>query len=472
VVSPEKHANGPEWSGEQVPLKPVDVVDLVKDPLMPAFLAERKRLDRIDRWWRWDHDKPHSPRQSTKEYRTLSERSQTPWLNLVVTSVAQHLYIDGYRQEGEKKNASPWQWWQANGMDARQVPLHRAALAYGHAYGTVLPGETDFGDQIPVMKNHSPRRMIAFYREPEHDDWPTFALRADPAKVDGNKGWALKVYDEDCVYYLNCDSGGANVTYISYDEHGLGICPVVRFANNLDLEGRTPGEVEPFISVASRIDQTTYDRIVVQRFASWVVRTIAGMAKPDSDEEAAAKRLQLMVDEILIAEDPDTKFGSLEATPLGGFIEATEADIRVLAAVSQTPAHEMLGQMANLSAEALAAARASQTAKVEERKLPFGEAHEQRFRLAAHVMGDVQGRSDVTAQVKWRDTSIRSLAQAADALGKLATMLSFPVELLWEKIPGLTQQDVDAAKAIIEKGDSLIQLRQILEQQASDAIPA
>jgi hypothetical protein len=44
----------------------------------------------------------------------------------------------------------------------------------------------------------------------------------------------------------------------------------------------------------------------------------------------------------------------------------------------------------------------------------------------------------------------RSLAQAADALGKLATMLGVPVELLWEKIPGFTEQDVDRAKTILQ----------------------
>lgn len=426
-------------------LKPNEVRALVNDQLWPAFRAERDRLNRIDAWWRWDHDNPHQPRQATKEYKNLSERAQTPWLGLVVTSVAQGLYIDGYRQEGERENAPQWRWWQANGMDARQVPIHRAALAYGHAYETILPGTDDFGEAIPVMRGVSPRRMIAMYREPEHDDFPHFALRADPAKVDGGKGWAIKVYDDEGVYYLNTDSSGGKTTFIESRVHGLGLCPVVRFANGLDLEGRTPGEVEPYISIAARIDQTTFDRLVVQRFSSWVVRTIAGMAKPEGDEEAAAEKLRLKIEDILIAEDKDTEFGSLPATPLDGFIEAGEADIKVLAAVSQTPAHEMLGQMANLSAEALAAADASRTRKTEERKLPFGEAHEMAFRVASHAMGDKEGARDVAAQVKWRDTEIRSLAQAADALGKLATMLTIPPEVLVSKIPGWTQQDAQEA---------------------------
>lgn len=157
--------------------------------------------------------------------------------------------------------------------------------------------------------------------------------------------------------------------------------------------------------------------------------------------------MRLKVDDLLVAEDADTRFGSLPATPLDGFIKAYEADLTALAATSQTPAFELLGQMANMSAEALAAAKASQTAKADERKHQFGEAHERLIRLACHVAGDADGAADFRAQVRWADTSIRSLAQAVDALGKMAQMLGFPPELLWAKVPGFTQLDVDEAKA-------------------------
>lgn len=453
-----------------MPLGQRDLKDLVSKRLFPVFVDERKRLDKIDKWLRWDHDKPHAPRQATQEYKQLADRAQTPWLQLVVTSVSQALYVDGYRGAEDADNAAPWRWWQMNGMDSKQIALHRAALAYGLSYTTVLPGTDQFGEKMPVIRGVSPRRMITFYDEPEHDQYPHFALRGDPAKVNGTKGWALKVYDDTSVYYLHCDSIGSSLEYIETREHNLGFCPVVRYANQLDLEGRAPGEVEPFIPIAARIDQTVFDRLVVQRFASWVVRTIAGMAKPESDQEAAAEKLRLKVEDILVASDPDTKFGSLPATPLDGFIAAAEADIRELAAVSQTPAHEMLGQMANLSAEALAAARASLTAKVEERRYTFGESHEQTLRLASWVMDDIDAAKDRSAQVRWRDTEIRSLAQAADALGKLATMLGVPPEILLEKIPGFTQQDVERAVKIAKEGDSIMQLTSLLNQQADVSV--
>jgi hypothetical protein len=227
----------------------------------------------------------------------------------------------------------------------------------------------------------------------------------------------------------------------------------------MDLEGRTAGEVEPFIPLLGRIDQTGFDRLVVQRFASWVVRTIAGMSVVESaaaaGESAEATKLRLKVEDLLVAEDKDTSFGSLPATPLQGFIEAYQADITTLAAVSQTPAFEMLGQLANLSAEALAAAKSSQIAKSDETKHTFGESHEQTLRLAEHIAGNTDGAADYKSQVRWADTTIRSMAQAVDALGKMATMLGFPPELLWAKVPGITQQDVDEAKVRLEEGGGM-----------------
>lgn len=429
-------------------LTPADVVSTVKD-LSPAWQTEKDKLDRIDRWARWEHDDPDKPRQATAEYRELVARSQAPWGDLVVGSVAQTLYVEGYRRPDAPEDSTGWDHWQRNGMDAHQVPLHRAALTYGLAHATVLPGVSPLTGPAPVIRCVSPRRMLAVFEDPAHDDWPVFALEV--GKVRG--GVEYRLYDELGVYRVRAKQVGDDLdpSTVTIFEHGTGVCPVVTYRNRVDLEGRAAGEIEPFIPLLGRIDQTAFDRLVVQRFASWVVRTIAGMSVAESaaarGETVDATKMRLKVDDLLVAEDADTRFGSLPATPLDGFIKAYEADLTALAATSQTPAFELLGQMANMSAEALAAAKASQTAKADERKHQFGEAHERLIRLACHVAGDADGAADFRAQVRWADTSIRSLAQAVDALGKMAQMLGFPPELLWAKVPGFTQLDVDEAKA-------------------------
>jgi hypothetical protein len=94
----------------------------------------------------------------------------------------------------------------------------------------------------------------------------------------------------------------------------------------------------------------------------------------------------------------------------------------------------------NLSAEALVAAEAGQRRKVGERQTGFGESWEQVLELSGILIGEeVQEGS----QVVWRDTEPRPLASIVDALGKMAAQLEVPVEELWRRIPGVTEQDIE-----------------------------
>lgn len=447
-------------------------IEIIKTRLWPLLTLERDRIARIDRWMRWDHDKPHQPRHSTLEYRELADRAQAPWGRRVVSAVTDQLYVEGYRPAKSSENAAPWQWWQENGLDARQIAVHESAVGYGLGYTVVLPGKSWLNDPMPVIRGLDPSQMVAVYEDPAWDDWPVYALRAEPKKVGDRTGWSLRFYDDRQIHHLVMSSTGDSLTAVRTEEHNIGVCPVVRFTNHLDLRGRATGDIEPIIPVLGRIDQTTFDRLIVQRFASWKVRTIAGMAKPDAAEDAAAERLRLKIEDLLVAEDHDTKFGTLDETPLNGFIEAHDADVRALAALSQSPAHELVGQMANLSAEALAAAEASLTRRVTRVKHPLGESWEQTLRLAGRVMNNDDAAKDFASEMHWRDMESRSMAQAADALGKMATMLGVPVEILWEKLPGFTQTDVERAKALVQSGSPIDALLRELSDAQEPAIPA
>lgn len=428
-----------------MPLSKSSVLELVNDQLYPAFQLERQRIDAIDCWYRHDHEPIQLPPKSTLEHRRLAELARTPFLGLVVTNVAQALFVDGYRspaddvgEEGAGDSA-PWNLWLSNRLAGRQGAIWRAALAFGHAYGTALPGVDDFDVPTAVMRGVSPRKMLAFYADPAEDDWPLYALRVESAG--GN--WVLRLYDDTSVYNLSIENG--STLFLDFQRHDLGFCPVVRFGM-IDLDGRSDGEVVPFIPLAKRIDKTIYDRLLVQHFNSWKVRTVSGMAQPDTTEEAEKARLLLRQQDLLISDSIDTKFGVLDETGLDGFISAYESDIRTLAAASQTPVHAMVGDLINLSADALVAARAALDAKVEERQSSFASSTEQWLRAGALVVGDDASARDMKAHVVWRDTSIRSMASAADALGKFAQMLGVPVEALWAKIPGVTKVDIEEWK--------------------------
>lgn len=455
------------------------VTKLVKDELFPAWQAENERLERIDRWYRWTQDDIQLPRKATTELRALAALSKVPWLHLVVTACAQSMYVDGYRSEldqslgGEGGDADgvqvspPWRSWMANGMDRRQVAVHRAQLAYGYSFTTVLPGRDPVtGQDQAVIRGVSPRKLWAAYEDPAEDDWPLYALRVRPVKGDVFDAWFI---DDTSVHRLRVDDGGLKVVLAESNLHDAGVCPVVRYTNQLDLDGRTPGEVEPFIPLAARINKTAYDRMLTQHYNSWKVRTIAGMEQPDDEAGSDVERtkLRLRQDDLLVAEDADTKFGTLDETSLEGFIAAHRADVETLAAVSQTPTHELTGQMANLSAEALAAARASLNQKVTERQKAAGAAHAQTLRLASALDGHDSYATDYTGRVTWQDMEIRSMSQASDALGKMVQMLGVPPTATWQRIPGVEKSDVAEWVKLLEEGDPVTRMQQMLERQAA-----
>jgi len=436
-------------------MKPSVAVDLVAE-LLPAWNTNRSSLDRVDKWFRGENEKPWMPTQSTQEYKDLQARAVNRFLKMVVTSFTEVLYVDGYRRKADPENAAAWQVWQANSLDARQLAVHEGAMAHALSYVSIVPGVDFRGEPMPKIRGHSSRTMMAWYQDESEDEWPMYALSGRSGKVAGRPVWHLKLYDAEAIYRLSVEASAPTATppkFIDYQSHDAGACPVVRFANTLDLDGRAEGEVEPNIPLAARIDQDIFDRLVVQRFGAFKVRWATGMEEPETDDEKRAAKLRVMIGEVLVNESPDAKFGVLEETQIDGYVKAYETDTREMATITKVPPHQLLGQMANLSAEALAAAESSFSRKVEARKMMFGEAWEQVLRMASWLTGDTDGATAFDAEVRWRDMESRSLAQTADALGKLAQMLGVPPQALWERIPGVTQQDLEAWKTLAEEAD-------------------
>lgn len=412
--------------------------------------ADRDRLDVIHDYLRGNQKHPVSPTGSPPEVTRLAKMSRVNIMDIVVSSVAQTMYVDGYRAPEEADDAPAWEVWQANKMDARQSGVHRAALAYGTSYVTVLPG-----DPVPVLKGYSPRRMTAIYGD--DDNWPNAALSAEPS---GDR-WMYRLYDTENVYIM---SGGPNedgqeLEFLEARRHGLGVVPVVRFLNVMDLDEDNVGEIEPLMELQDQIDLTTFSLLVAQHYGAFRQRWIIGWLANSERELMKVGASQLMAFE---DGKEDIQIGEFGQTDLKGYLESREASLRHAATISQTPVHELIGQMVNLSAEALVAAEAGQRRKVTERQMSFGESWEQVLQLAGDA-GDF--RADEMSQVRWRDTESRALSATVDALGKMAQMLGVPPQELWERIPGVSQQDVERWKATFAQGDALGNLAAMLDRQ-------
>ncbi|MEV4384028.1 phage portal protein, partial [Streptosporangium sp. NPDC049644] len=395
-----------------------DVVDRSRR-LLKMREQEQPRLRKISAYMRGEASSVYVPRGARQEYKWLIKRAKVNILPLVVTVVAQALYVDGYRPAGGDENAKAWEWWQANRMDARQHGLHRGTLKYGISYAVVTPGKPG-----PVIATRSPRRMTAFYLDPVDDEWPKYAIDEVVRNDLDGKVRIVRLYDDTHRYELEEDiKPGGQLRLKKSEEHGLKVCPVVRYTNGDDLDGEDciRGEVEPLFEMQDQLNSTTFNLLMAQQYAAFRQRWVTGMAPPLDAQGNPMEPFNASVSRLWVAEDGDTKFGEFSQTDLSGYLKSAEETIRHIATVSQTPPHHLLGQMSNLSAEALAAAESGLQRKIAERKSSFGESHEQTLRLASRAAGDKRGWEDLSAQVVWRDTEARALASTVDALGKLSS---------------------------------------------------
>lgn len=420
----------------------------VANAIIDASRDEDRRLARVAEYLSGTYPPkayiPQNPgsRAAQAEYLGILNRSRMPVLSLVVDSLAQNLFVDGYRPARSAENMPSWDHWQANRMDARQAGLHHAAIGYGAAYLVILPG-----DPVPVWRPVSARRMRTVFADRFGDEWPTFALEVWSQGSANGSIRRFRLYDDTSVWDMACEANSPMhpaSEVLAVREHGTGFCPVVRYVGDMDLDGEVVGEVEPLIPLQDQIDATTFNLEMAQQYAVHRQRWVTGMAVPEDDNGKPIEPFRAAVDRLWVAEDPDTRFGEFAQTDIKSWLDARDKALRAIAIKSQTPPGYLLGEMANLSAEALAATEAPAQRRASSYRTSFGESHEQAFRLDALQSGDEDGWADLSAQVVWRDTESRSLAQVADALGKLAASLGIPPRGLWEKIPGVTDQDLSA----------------------------
>lgn len=458
---------GGRASDRAVALTASDAADRARR-LYEVGQAELLMLDDVRRYWTGKQRLPAViPSTAPVEVRLMAQMARVNVVSIVVESLAQSLAIEGFRAAKQDDNHAVWQVWQGNRLDARQSMIHRPAIAYGVSYAVVTPGQP-----VPLIRGLSPRRLTAMYEDDE--DWPTFALER---RVKGP--WRL--YDATTVYEVTSDGSG-KFELVRQADHGAGVTPVVRYLDVHDPDWDdeptdkswatardgmrrrlATGQVAPLMSLQDQIDLITFNLLVAQHYTAFRQRWIIGWVAPDETTKAKANASLLWT----FDEAPDNmKIGEFSETALDGYIKSRDASFRQAAALSQTPVHELVGDLVNLSADALAAAEAGRDRKVGDRQTTLGESHEQTLALAGKLAGiDVPP----DAQVVWRDTSARAYAATIDALGKLATMLGVPAQELWERIPGVTQQDVERWRATAATGDALTNLAALLERQGGAA---
>jgi hypothetical protein len=434
-----------------MPLSATDAEKVTLD-LLELRAAEKERLDVLHAYWRGTQPLPAViPSSVPNEVRHMAEMARINVCRLVVKVPAQSLFVAGYRVNGTSEDGEAWRAWRANRKNATQAALWRAAFAYGTAYDLVLPG-----DPLPKIRSLSPRNLTVAYGDDE--EWPAYALEVIEPRTGGRR---FRLYDETSVYELvetKDENTGKAVPRMSnapdaVATHDAGVCPVVRYRNVVDLDGEHTSELDDIIPLQDQLDFTTFDMLVAQHYAAFRQRYIIGWTSTDESEKAKAAASRLWTFQGTEDNPESVRVGEFAQTDLSGYLESREATMQHLGVIGQVPPHNLLGQMVNLSAEALVAAESSARRKIEELETSFGESTEQMLGLVGQLMGEPVPDE---VEVRWKDTEARSFAATVDALGKLGEMLGVPKQALWERIPDVTEEELGRWRAALESGGDVI----------------
>lgn len=436
------------------------------DELERDLEPKEGRLGKVKRYLDGDHDTPYMPKGAQGEYKHLGERAITNLTPLVSNTYSQDLHVDGYRPAKSADNAEAWDFWQANGLDARQSVAHRGALDYGTSYALVLPG-TVGTKRVPYFRPLSPLRSAAWYVD-DDDEYPEIALRRKGSTIDGTR--LIEVFDRKSVYTFakpkrdEHSSTPAEWILSRTDDHDLGVTPFVRFRNRLDAEAT--GIIRPIINLQDRVNEVVFSTLIALQYASFRQRWATGLAIPVDEDDNPVEPFKAAVDRLWVSEDSEARFGDFAQTELSGHLSAYDSTVKTLAVVSQISPGLFSGDLVNVSAEALASMKDGTQRQLGSYETLFGESWESGFQLSSRAAG--LRAADASAQVRWRRSDAQAFESTVNALGVLASTLSVPVEALWEKIPGVNDTDILYWKSIRQE-DPLTALTAEITRQTKTA---
>jgi len=454
--------------------------ETLRDDLLKRLTFRAQRVATLEAYRNGDHPLPEGLTRARgvkalemkRVFKRLLRESRSNWCGMVVDAVDERLAVDGFRFGDDQEAAEDvWELWQANHLDADSLLVHGGALSTGQAYMTVWPGPKT-GD-YPVITVEHPASMIVAY---------VAGTRTRRAAV---KAWTdedgyrnVTLYEPDFLWKWRSEQpispgaaqwfagtstsgfatqfwAGESATWAVRQPPGekwplpnpLQVVPVVEFRANPRLYpapyGGGVAEFEQVIDIQDRINETVFGRLLATHFSAFKQKWATGIEIPTDDNGNEIEPFDAAVSKLWVTKNPDVKFGEFSEHDLANYINAAEADIQHLAAITKTPPHYLLGKMVNLSGDALKAAETGLISKLSRHKRFFGESHEEVARLAVKAWKPDDPRAeDVTAEVIWRDTESRSFAETVDGLLKLAS-IGVPREALWERIPGVTQTEID-----------------------------
>lgn len=442
-----------------------DNSDLLREGLT-ALQASLPEWTEEDNYYRGKHERPFAPEGVNKEYRALQEMAVAPWLRLVAKAPVQRLRVDGFRT-GAQADADIGVWvnhWKANRLDARQRTIYIDAVKHGRGVVSVMRNpEKKRQSRILV---ESPRDVYVAYDDVDvfTPVWAVKTWTSNEGKSDKSAG----ILTSHAVVYTKTgwerfrQQSGQQWERRTGGRNPLGRVPFVEFRPEQDSLGRPLSMLRPLFPMQRAIDTQRFDLLLAAQFAAYRQRAVTGFDPVLRDEKGEimwvtdsegkvvlGKNGQPTpmladigrpgVDRLQVFPGADTKIWDLAESNLANYVTTIKMLVQQLAAIAQVPPQYLLGDMANLSGEALDAAESTLGSLSDDMKREFGASWEDVISLADLAVGGDGG--SLASEAIWGDAVAKPFGVVVDGITKLISV-GFPSEAAWEMLPGATQVKV------------------------------
>lgn len=387
--------------------------------------GKRHRLQIRDAYFRGVHQIVDLGISIPPQMRSL--RIPLGWPRVAVESIDERLNLEGFRYPAATDVDEDLQGLLlANGLDSDAHLVHLDALVFGQ--GFVCVGAADNEGDVPLASIESPLDMST--------KWDARArLMTSAVRVYGPATeLRATLYLPDRTVWARRSQGGGWVVDDA-DEHGLGIVPVVRFANrarSYQREGES--EITPeLMALTDESCRTAQALAVAREFYSGPQRYILGARESDFvDAEGKPKSAwDTYLGRVLALEaDEDghtPSVGQFQAYDPSVFTRVIEMYARVASAVTGLPPH-ILGYAADnpTSADAIIKGEMRLKLKADRKTRVFGPSWAQVARLLLLLRdGSLPPQAESITAV-WGDTGTPTPSATTDAVAKQITAGSVP----------------------------------------------
>lgn len=359
---------------------------------------------------------------------------------LAVESLAERMTLAGL-ELGDDRTVWPT-FVRANGPELAEL-VHADRLLYGSAYVTVWATENG----TPTLTGDSPFTMT-------HGSDPAtgetlWAARRYVVAPDDHR---ITLYTADAIRHYRARYGGAAV--YGYEPAGtvdntLGEVPVVPFIRRASLADPATGAsvVDDILDLSDAIAKILADALVSSEYYARPRRWATGLEIEEDDDGNPVDPFG--DNRFLQSEDPETKFGQLDAARLDGYTDLLASLTQQVGALTGLPPHYLgLHGDQPASADGIRAAEAQLTARARaEQRRVSSEWGRVAWMLEAVARGDAPDYSDLSrVAVSWASPETSTPAMNADAAAKLRG-IGVPLEAVLVDQLGM---EPDRAKRLAE----------------------